>query len=257
MADNSSADTLSMAQPAIRVAQPWLLEQIPAFAGGGEPADALAGLFKLQVANRPVVRSLKELYKLNKRDLPPNIAALKGDVYLVTHAVGLIAKEHAGWIDMVGYEASFEGEGTTVELFPNTRFKEYFTAKLRFEAGISADGFAEVPQVSGSLGNDVVKLGGGAEIRLSTKAEALGNLTFSIQTPKVQTIGNASSTIAWQFNQDDHPLVGDQVMVQTLLVPKGFESVKYTLKAFAVIPRWFRRPVRIETEPVVTTVRLP
>ena len=100
--------------------------------------------------------------------MPPELAALAGDTYLVTHAIGSKAEHGADRVQRLGYTATFKAAGSTIELFPNTSFKEYFTAELGFEAGIAADGYARLPSEIGALGAGVVALGGGAELKLGT-----------------------------------------------------------------------------------------
>jgi hypothetical protein len=252
-------ETIKIKPQKATVAEPWLIEGpgIEVFAPGEDPVEKLLNDYTLQLGDRPYVRSVRKLYELYQKQLPPEIAALRGETYLVTHAVGLIAKTGANRIDTVGYMASFEDHGSTIELFPNTRFKEYFSISAKFEAGVSADGYAKLPDQVGDLAKDIINLGAGAELQLSTEAQMVGKLALTIKSPKVQALGNASSTIIWQFNQDDKPLVGDQVMVQTIVVPKGQEKITLKMQAFAMIdPGIFRRPVKIETDTIIAEVEL-
>ena len=237
----------------VQLAEPWLIEgvQAPSFAAS-DPSDSLKG-YDLRVGDRPILRSLKELYERTGRALPPELAVLRGDACLVTHAVGLISQQGAGNVELIGYTARLEGSGSTVEMLPNTSFKEYFTANFKFEAGVSADGFAKLPQQVTDLGTEVVQLGAGAQLQLGTQAGVVGKLSLSVKSPKIQAVGNASSTVTWQLAKDNQPLVGDQVLVQTLVVPRGQTRFTFEIQGFAVVsPGFFaglfRRPVRIETK---------
>jgi hypothetical protein len=168
-----------------------------------------------------------------------------------------VALSDAGGIEILGYEARFEREGSTVDLLPTTRFQEYITTDLSFNAAISADGYAKLPDQIGELSKEILNIGAGAELQLGTRAGIVGKLTLSLKTPKIQAVGNASPDAVWQLNKDKQPLVGDQVLVQTVVVPRGRETLRYTLKGFAVIdPGLFRRPVRLETEVVSADVDL-
>jgi hypothetical protein len=242
-----------------RITQSWLVEDanVEAFAPGGDIQEKLLADFPLSVGDRPFARSVRKLYKARKQELPPEIASLKGETYLITHAIGLTAKHSANKVEMVGYSAHFDDPGSTIELFPNTQFKEFFAASTKFQAGISADGYAKLPDQIGALAKEVVNLGAGAELQVGAEAKVVGKLTLTVKTPKIQAVGNASSRVSWQLHKDENPLVGDQVLVQTIVVPKGQEKLTFKMQAFAVIsPGLFRRPVRVETEELTVRVDL-
>ena len=75
---------------------------------------------------------------------------------------------------------------------------------------------------------------------------------MSLKTTQIQAVGRASTTAAWQLDKAGDPLVGDQVLLQTVVIPRGQETIEFELQGYAVIdPGPLRRPVRIET-PVLT-----
>jgi len=241
------------------VSEPWMLEDLAVDAFSVE--DAIATFkdeIELRLGNRPVARSVRSLFKLAKKQLPPEIAALKGETYLIAHAIGAAAKKGAGRIDSVQLRASFAGAGTTIDLVPNTVFKEFVKAGLKFEAGLGADGYAKVPSIELPDVGQVVTLGAGAELKLSTEASVVGNLSVSLVTPKIQAVGRSSTLVSWQIDKDQKPLVGDQVLVQTITVPKGQESITFTLQAFATIDPGVLafRKVPIQTKPTEVAVEL-
>lgn len=252
---------LELATQQVEVAQAWLIEDATVEALASE--DLVAELkrnYELRIGDRPFVRSVRKLYETNGRSLPPEAAALPGETYVVTHAVGVTVVDGAARkVDTVGYRTSFDDPGSTIELAPSTRFKEWFTAGGKFEAGLSAEGYLEAPPelsalVAGAAG---IPLGAGAEIHLATEANVVGKVSVSIKTPVIQAVGTASSSAGWQFERGDDPLAGDQVMLQTVVVPRGQESMTFSLQGYAVIdPSWYRRPVRIETPPIEVEVEL-
>jgi len=240
---------LSLTTPKLQLADPWTIES-PGPGLESARADPREGI-ALRVGDRPFARSIARLYELRGEKMPPDLAALPGDTYLITHAVGLVAETGANRIDRIGYTATFQDAGSTIELFPNTRFKEYFSANVGFEAGVGADGYAKMPTLVGTLGSGMVELGAGAELKLSTKAGMLGKLSLSIKSPKIQAVGIASSSVSWQIDKDNDPLVGDQVLVQTLLVPTGTKKITFRVQAYAMVdPGLFARAVRLQTEPL-------
>jgi hypothetical protein len=240
------------------VAEPWLVEDtaVDAF-GEQETVEKLSQRYHLRLGNRPFARSMRAYYAANDRELPPEYAALPGEVYVVTHAVGLVADDHPGRIGRVNYSASFDGSGSTVDLCPNTRFREWFGADLTFKAAIGANGSAALPDIVGQLANTVIPLAADAELQLAASAKVLGQLKLSVKTPKVQTVGQASTTVTWQLDKDAEPLVGDQVLVQTVVVPREQETLTFQLQAAAMIDRNFVGwPVRLATDAVAVEVGL-
>jgi hypothetical protein len=102
-----------------RLVQPWLLTDAePRFTGlEAVLPEEVATNYRLQVGDRPFVRNLRELYKLSGRTIPPEFAVLKGDVYLVVHAVGLLAHTGSDKVSILGY-------GPFQELRPRSRCGE-------------------------------------------------------------------------------------------------------------------------------------
>lgn len=257
-------DQMNIISQPTELSQPWLLEdlEVAAFAKGEDLAKKVKETFNLGLGDRPYAQSVKKLYETSERKLPPKFAALKGETYIVTHAIGMVAKQSAANdITILGYKASIDGAGATVDLFPNTRVRDFISADLKFNAGVAADGSAKTPELLGNLAKDVINLGAGAELHLGTEANLVGNLTLSVKTPVIQAVGQASSTVTWQFDKADNPLVGDQVMIQTVLVPKGQETLKLNIQGFAVfyyglLNQLLARPIRLETKPLTVEIEL-
>jgi hypothetical protein len=252
---------IEMVQLPVQLSQPWLLEGLTRDdvfeAAADDPKRSVEHAFVLSVGNRPFARSLRKLYALRGEKMPPEMAALRGEVYLVTHAIGLLSRDGKQGVDALTYRASFGDPGSTVELFPNTRFKEFFSTTTQFEAGLSADGHAKLPSQIGELAADVINLGASAELHLGTKAGVVGKLSMAVKSPTIQAVGHASNEVTWQLAREDDPLLGDQILVQTVLVPRGAERLTYRIQASAVIdPGWFRSPVRIETPAIEVVVEL-
>jgi hypothetical protein len=258
---NEPAPAMRMENPGLKLAQPWMFEEERAHYAAAAPDD-LRTEFQLQIGDRPFVRDVRKLYELYQRPVPPELEVLAGDLYLVTHAVGLVSPNRASKVQILGYRATFSEHGSTVELLPNTAFREYFKLDVNagFEAGLTAEGHAKLPDQLGALENTFIDLGVGASLQLGAKANAqvLGKLSLplSLKTPKIQAVGQASSTLIWQFHKADNPLVGTQIMVQTLLVPAGQEVVTFTMQAFAQVREGLFSATRVETPEKTVGVRL-
>lgn len=244
------------------VSNVWLSEGVAAY----ESDEELLSAYKLRVGDRPFARSIRALYEKNKRKLPPDVAALRGETYIVTHGVGLFASKKANAVVTLGFSAQFSGPGATVDLFPRSSFKEYLAARGKFEAGIAADGSAKLPEGLGALSSETLNIGADASIQVGVEASVVGKVSLSIVSPKIQAVGTGASRVEWQFERDEHPLVGDQVMLQTIVVPKGQATLEYTVQGYAVIRTgpldklnevlFAQRPRRLETKPQHVSVDL-
>lgn len=263
-----SSDPGTTPEPEIRYyplnvapAQSWLLtgQKIAAF------DTVQLGEYTIECAERPFVRSLRQLYRLRNEQMPADLAALPGEIYLVTHNVGVVAKRHPKRIKTLGLMASFTEPGTTIDLVPDTRFREYLAvrstaegkAEVRLEGELGASGRVEASKLLTEYRADA-ELGFGAKIQLGGGIEVIGRIAMSVKSPKIQAIGRASSMVIWQIEQDESPLVGDQVLIQTILAPKETRQLTFQLQAFIVIdPGWFSSDLRLEMQPVRAVVNLP
>jgi hypothetical protein len=189
--------TLTMAEPEVRLAQAWTVPEVAHLSKtvSGLPDDRKKD-YRLSVGDRPVPRSMKKLYELYNKPLPPDIASLNGDVYLIVHAVGLLAEKKAGATSILGYQASFADRGSTIELYPSTQFKELLSVELGFSAGVKANGHAEAPNLVANLGKEILDLGVGGKMEISTDAKVLGKLSLSVKTPTIQSVGHSSSAVS-------------------------------------------------------------
>jgi hypothetical protein len=247
----SDSLSIKLSEAPMRMPQPWMFEERAHYSTAAP--DQLSRDFKLRVGDRPVVRDMRKLYTLSGQTLPPVLQVLPGDLYLITHAVGMDTASN-NKVRLLGYRASFAEYGATIDLLPNTLHREYFKANLGFEAGITADGHGQVPDQVTNLLN-TIDLGLNAKLQLSAQAGVLGKLSLSLQTTKIAATGQSSSVMCWQFHKDDSNLV-EQVMVQTLLVPKGQETVTFKLQAFADVKVGWFSSTRLETEEKVVQVKL-
>jgi hypothetical protein len=256
--EGDKVDDLDLKTVGVDIAEAWLIEDSAAASFGGE--DVVAQLrhdYEVRLGNRPFVRSMRRLYEEGGRQLPPDIAALNGETYIITHGLGVnVVDGKARKIDKIGYRASFRGAGSTIELLPNTRFREYISVGGKLEVQIGADGYVKTPPVKMAV-SQVLQLGAGVELSLATDAKVVGQVSFSVKSVEIQAVGSASSTATWQLDRADYPLVGDQQFLQTIVAPRGQESLEFELQGFAVIDAsLFRRPVRVQTETLTVELAL-
>lgn len=238
--------------------QPWVLDSAVESYGFGVTAADLKQAYKIRIGDRPFARSLRKLFQLKGQAVPPELAAINGEPYTLTHVIGVIATKKPKRIERIGLEIELHGDAFTVELFPNTSYAQFFSGGLQagFEAGLSAGGYAKLPVPSVSAG--VISLGGGAELRLGGQVSLVGNLRLKmgIQTPRIQTAGQASAHAVWQLDRDEKALVGDQTLLQTIIAAPGARQIECTATGFVVVDRWFQSSVRLQAAPVHTLIDL-
>jgi hypothetical protein len=250
-------------QASARLGDEWLLE-------GGEAVfavdpSALADTYQLRVGDRPYARSLRTLFKLREIKYPPELAALPGEVYAIVHAVGMFVPEgRLNRIDAIGYRAGFNDRGTTVDLLPAPKFRQWASLGINgnVNVGMSADGSIKAPAELTSLLTSLapIPLSAEAELRVGGSATMVGNLSLRLQmqTLEIQAVGQASSEVIWQFRRTDKPLIGDQVMVQTVVVPSKQAVLDFEIQATTTIdPGVFHRPIRLDSPLVRVAVELP
>jgi hypothetical protein len=232
---------------------------------GTEPSDEKAISVKdlhIRLGDRPVARNLRKLYEKAGKELPPDIAVFdRYKIWLLTHSIGAINIKGNSYpkILSLGYEANFEDAENvyTVELLPRTKFVTKFVAESKIEVGLGLEGHAQVPEAITQLLEQVEYLGADAHLKLAADNKLVGQLSFSIMTPTIQAIGIGSSQCQWLFEVEDKPLLGDQIMLQTILVPKKLKQLVYNIRGYALIKSSFVSfPAKFHTEWVKITCDL-
>lgn len=187
----------------------------------------------MRIAERPVAKNLRRLYELGHVSLPTGLNIYDAyDIWIIAHAVGVIRTDGSGLIESVGYEADFgdDEEVLTIDLLPQTRFQTALETTLEVQADVGAEGHVDVPEPAREMLDQAYPIGGDAHIRLSTAAGTVGRVTLPVMTPRVQAIGKMGSRCQWQFETGSEPVLGDQVMLQTMLVPIGTRSISYRVR---------------------------
>lgn len=232
---------------------------------GSGDSDEKAILVKdlhIRLGDRPVARNLRKLYEKGGKELPADLAVFdRYKVWLLTHSIGAINIKGNSYpkILSLGYEADFEDaeQVYTVEILPRTKFLTSFSAQSQIEVALGLEGHAQVPEAVTQLLEQVEYLGADANLKLAADNKLVGRLSFSVMTPTVQAIGIGSSKCQWLFEVEDKPLLGDQIMVQTILVPKKLKSLTYNIRGYALIKSSFVSfPAKFHTDWVKITCDL-
>lgn len=191
---------------------------------------------KVRLGNEPIVKNLEKLYQYSPKAIPSDLKVLfeKKDIYLIVHAISAIRLSGSAKVDELQYNAEVLEKGAqTIDLLPNTLFKELATVNLGLEGAISGNGnfSAALPAtLTQTLLPHQIALGAGMEIQLSSDASFVGKFTYSLKFPVIQSAGISSNFCTWVLNPQDKPLLGDQLLVQTIAVPKGTKKITYKTK---------------------------
>lgn len=228
---------------------------------GGPPADIEHDGLQVRIGDRPLAFDLRRLYREGHGQPPPPAFRCYDlyDVWLVRYSVGLLAAKGLQRVRRLGFRVQLDDPvaGQCIDLLPRTRVRERFSVGARFTAMLSADGVAgvgaEVPDLGG------IRLGGGANLLTSSALEMVGTVGLHLCTPEVQAVGIGSSRSEWCFEAvDGQPLLGDQLMFQTLLVPQYTERLTVHLSAYiGVRARWSSFACeQLETEELAVSVTI-
>lgn len=207
---------------------------------------------RIQLGEKPIARNLQKLYQASHPKFPKDVMVYDNhDIWLITHVIGAINPKGMPAIKILGYQADFENKDQvyTIDLFPRSEFKTKLGASLTNEFDLSIEGNAQLPDNLVKLMEAVEFLGGDARLKLSSALRVIGRASFSIKTSLIQAVGIASSRCEWCFQVDDTPLLGDQIILQTVLVPKYTEILKFKIRGYAMVKtNWISFPALFRTE---------
>jgi hypothetical protein len=197
------------------------------------PAELLG--IRLRLGNQPLVYNLEELARRSGK--PRASASSSGqDYYLVVHAISAVRTQGRAKVDELQYfaVASEPSSLQSIDLIPKTRFNQLVNAGFDLQGAL--DLFGEMSlDVPSALVDELiagwVDMGPGLHLQLSASARFIGKLTYSLQVPVVQASGVGSDTCCWILrpNEEKVPLLGDQLLVQSIAVPRGTKTVRYAI----------------------------
>ena len=175
---------------------------------------------RLGLGIRPVAYDLKQLHKMGHARAPESSLYDGYDVWLIVHKVGVLDGGGLLKAKAVQYEVEFpEREVYCLNLFPKTELETRAAAKIDYGVTLSASGAAEA-STSVLGGAPWLPLAGGVRFSAATSAEVTGRLAWSLDTPIVQAVGEGSSKATWRFSRYQQHMLGDQTMLQTVLLPR-------------------------------------
>jgi hypothetical protein len=187
----------------------------------------------LRLGNNPIVVDLKQHLGVNDA---PNIGLKQDkDYYLIIHAISAVRTKGKAKVDELCYSAICENSFLqTIDLIPSTRFKEVFKIESNPVLKLSCEGeiSASIPDAWKSIiATNAIHLGGGVKLEIINESQISARLTYPIHFPVVQASGFASHRCAWILHPDEAktPLLGDQLLIQSIAIPSGTNSITYQL----------------------------
>lgn len=222
---------------------------------GTEEVDSSAvdadGL-RIRLGDRPMAKNLRVLYRAAHHEMPADGSVFDAyDVWLITHTAGVIRRTGGAAVEALGYEADFADATQiyTVDLLPQIRFSTLADTGWETCVDIGAGGEAREPEDAIQLLASTQHLGGGAMLNPSVDVALIGRVNFPLLTPTMQTVGKGASRCQWYFERDREPLLGEQTMLQTVLMPKFAVPSEFRVRAYVMIKsRWLKSPARFNTE---------
>ncbi|QDT50503.1 hypothetical protein Pan258_45820 [Symmachiella dynata] len=225
----------------------------------GDEADIEMEPFRFRIGDRPIARDLRRLYELAERDVPEDLEVFHdNNIWIITHAVSVLGTRSFKSVADFGYRMRYADSPrvTILEVMPQTRFITHIGGCFKNEAEIDIHGGASVPAELTDLLDQIEAVSVGGELRLSSKTNIVGRLSFSVVTPIITATGVGDSGSEWVFRKDENPLVGDHLMFQIVHTPRYQKTLKFKAQVYAtVMTSWFF-PARLESDWVELTCRL-
>jgi len=209
------------------------------------------GDIRIRVGERPVAYNLLDLYlKLGKKYPAEYELFISYDVWLIMHSISIIDIDKSSRIKQLGCQTLFPEEPriTILELFPQTKYIKQIEATSVNEADIEINGQAQIPSVNIPLASDVQPLKLGGKINLSSKTNIVGRLSFSVITPSILAVGHGDYQSEFVFNRVDTPINGDQLMIQTVLLPHDLEELTFKTRIYSTVTLYNLIPSKWKSE---------
>ena len=215
------------------------------------PSIDIRGLH-IRLGNKPFAHNLWDMLQQRERELPPNLAVFDAyDIWLISHMIGVIRDRGHASVQRLGYIAEFEDEEQiyTIDLLPQSQFCTTTGGSFEFSTALGVEGCASMPDGIRSLLNKTKILAGDAKLEFTSELNLLGRISFSTLSTLIQAVGTGSSRCEWCFDADEKPLLGEQIMLQTVLVPRETKNIRFRICGYALIKTlWSPFGAKFETD---------
>ncbi len=213
---------------------------------------------EIDIGKMPIAKNLRTLYELKGHIVPPELAIFKSyDIWIITQSLNIPINGDFRKLKQVQFDVEYtsaiEGQrspATIIDVFPQTKFKRIFKGKFIFNASIDLNGQIGVPTVASKMIRYSEVLEGTGKIQLSTDTDVVCNISFALLSPEIISVGIGNYTGSWILEKsENYPLVGDQLLMHTVLVPKEMDSIHFNARVSAVASGPFGLlPIRLQSE---------
>lgn len=205
----------------------------------------------LRIGRRPSARNLAKFYEATGQELPKEYSLyVSHNIYLISVTVGIMNK--GGWknVKQLGVQLEYDENPrvTILDLLPQTEFIETAGGHFRSNTDITLNGKAKVSDALIEGVGDGEIISGDAKIESSNSANIAASFSFSVMTPKVIATGVGDHSAHWLFKKDKEPLVGDQTVAHTLLVPLHVEDLNLKARLYASVSGFGGLPVKLTSD---------
>jgi hypothetical protein len=212
----------------------------------GERPEVEKRNVQLRIGKRPLVRSLRDLYEKTGRAIPPDLEVFMSyRIWMITHVVSVVREPGLSSVKHLDYEVSFPDKPcvTVTDLLPQARFVTRLAvegkADWEFSAGLEANGSISAPPELGALitQSELLSVDGHADAKLTlaNTGSLVGKISFRVVTSVISAVGVGDTWSRWMFTKEDLPMIGDYIMVQTVLVPRVIETLSFKARVGATM----------------------
>lgn len=206
----------------------------------GKGTLTLSDILEVSVSQAPFVVKLSDLYLLGHHmasDSKERQSLKDYEYWMVMHVVNVVRRDDGLSIGAVGYHADIQEDSpaVTVDLAPQTQMIDRNGAQLT----VDVEGVFGPAKSGGKLLSKVWTLADLIGVRLSGNAHLVGAVNLASKVAQVTAAGIGQPWSDWRFCDHGVPLDGDHIMLQTIRVPIGTESVKCSVRAYIQIAKWY------------------
>jgi hypothetical protein len=194
---------------------------------------------RVRVGDRPIAINIEELYKAGHGGASPNRELFGvNDLWLIVHSVGAVQELSGITLAALGLDVSIEDEAQahTIGLIPQPYVSQLSDPPLYTTTDLGVEGNVQPPDRAAPLLDKHVALGG-ATLTLSSAPELIGRIRMPVLTPLFQAVGQCASRCQWHFDKGQTVLLGDQTLIQTVMVRRFAKSITLSIRAYVMFGR--------------------
>lgn len=220
--------------------------------GASDRSIADTGL-RIQIGDQPLCMDLRGLYKAKHKELPADLMILdRYDIWLVFYTIGAIyTYGPTSDVLALGHEMEAQEEQSLyiIDMLPQSSVRENKDVSVEAQWTVGVEGNVLLTRKPDNSLEPLLLMGGNVKIDLSGETNIVGQLSFTLLTPGVQTTGIGASRGEWCFHKGEKPLLGEQVMAQTLLVHRRAKELKIRVRGYALLKTgWTSFPAMYRTD---------